>query len=74
MRMSVPCQTSNYLFFGSENVEECLSPAEKEIIRVYRSLDDRRKKCIQETLRYFKESSKKKNEWLKTELSKNHFL
>ncbi len=52
--------TPNYLFFGSEDVEERLSPAEKEIIRVYRSLDGGRKKCIQETLRYFKESSKKK--------------
>lgn len=52
--------TPNYLFFGPEDEEERLSPAEKEIIRMYRSLDDGRKKCIQETLGYFKESSKKK--------------
>lgn len=52
--------TSNYLFFRSEGKEELLLPAGKEIIRVYRSLDDGRKKCTQEILKYFNESSKKK--------------
>lgn len=52
--------TPNYLFFESEDEEDRLSPAEKEIIRVYRSLDNGRKNCIQETLRYFNKSSKKK--------------
>ncbi len=52
--------TPNYLFYGSEDEEERLSPTEREIIRMYRSLDDGRKKCIQETIGYFKESSKKK--------------
>ncbi len=52
--------TPNYLFFGPEDEEERLSPMEKEIIRTYRSLDDGRKKCIQETLGYFKAGGKKK--------------
>lgn len=52
--------TPNYLFYGPEDEEERLSPTEKEIIRMYRSLDDGRKKCIQESIGYFKESSKKK--------------
>ena len=53
--------TPNYLFFGPEDEEERLSSVEKEIIRIYRSLDDGRKKCIQETLGYFKAGRKKKN-------------
>ena len=40
--------------------KEWLLPTEKEIIQVYRDLDDGRKECIQETLGYFKESIKKK--------------
>lgn len=52
--------TPNYLFFGPEDEEERLSPGEKEIIRTYRSLDDGRKKYIQETLRYIKKGSKTK--------------
>ncbi len=52
--------TPNYLFLGPEDEEERLSSAEKEIIRAYRSLDEGRRKCIQETLGYFRESSKKK--------------
>ena len=45
--------TPNYLFLGLEDEEERLSPAEKDIVRIYRSLDDGRKKCIRDTLRYF---------------------
>ena len=40
--------------------KEWLLPTEKEIIQVYRDLDDGRKECIPETLGYFKESIKKK--------------
>ena len=50
--------TPNYLFFGPDDEEERLSPGEKDMIRVYRELDDERKKCIQDTLRYFWESSR----------------
>ncbi len=52
--------TPNYLFFGPEDEEERLSPAERELIRTYRSLDDGRKKCIRDTLGYFKESKRSK--------------
>ncbi len=48
--------TPNYLFFGPEDEEERLSPAERELIRTYRGLDEGRKKCIRDTLGYFKES------------------
>ena len=47
--------TPNYLFFGPEDKEERLSPGEKEMIRMYRSLDVGRKKCITDTLKYFAE-------------------
>ena len=49
--------TPNYLFFGPEDEEERLSLKEKEMIRKYRSLDAGRKKCIEETLKYFAERS-----------------
>ena len=47
--------TPNYLFFGPEDEEERLSPMEKEMIRIYRSLDSGRRKCITDTLKYFAE-------------------
>ena len=45
--------TPNYLFFGPEDEEERLTPAEKDMIRMYRGLDQERKKCIRDTLKYF---------------------
>ncbi len=38
--------TPNYLFFESEDDEERLSPAERELIRTYRSFDEGRKRYI----------------------------
>lgn len=46
--------TPNYLFLGPEDEEERLSPAEKDMVRIYRSFDDGRKKCIRDMLRYFR--------------------
>jgi DNA-binding Xre family transcriptional regulator len=48
--------TPNYLFFGPEDEEERLTPVEKEVIRMYRGLDQGRKKCIRDTLKYFRET------------------
>ena len=50
------CTTPNYLFLA-EDEEERLSPSEKDMIRSYRGLDDGKKKCIRDTLRYFTESN-----------------
>ena len=47
--------TPNYLFFGPEDTEERLSPGEKEMIRIYRSLDIGKRNCIMDTLKYFAE-------------------
>lgn len=44
--------TPNYLFLGHEETVESLSFEEKDIIRMYRDLDEGRKNCIKETLRY----------------------
>ena len=49
--------TPNYLFLGPEDEEERLSPSEKDMIRSYRGLNDGKKKCIRDTLRYFTESN-----------------
>ena len=46
----------NYLFFEVEDKRERLSPKEKEMIRIYRSLDVGRKECIIDTLKYFAEN------------------
>ncbi len=57
--------TPNYLFFGPEDEEERLSPAERELIRTYRSLDEGRKNVSEihwDTLRKAKEV-KGKNKW-----------
>ena len=45
--------TPNYLFLGSD--DESYTQAEKDMIRKYRSLDNGRKKCIRDTLKYFTE-------------------
>lgn len=48
--------TPNYLFFGPEDKDERLTPSEKEMIQIYRSLDNGKKKCIRDTMRYFAEN------------------
>ena len=47
--------TPNYLFYGTD--EENYTKTEKEMIRMYRILDNGRKKCIRDTLKYFAEDS-----------------
>lgn len=47
--------TPNYLFLGWEEEEQRLSIAEKDMIRRYRSLDDGRKKCIRDAIKYISE-------------------
>ena len=57
--------TPNYLFLGPEDEEERLTPEEKELIGMYRKLDDGRKECITQTLKYFacrKKNPKKKSD------------
>ena len=51
--------TPNYLFWGPVDEEERLTPTEKEMIWKYRSLDEGRKKCIQDTLMYITKGSEK---------------
>ncbi len=51
--------TPNYLFFGPYDDEERLSLKEKEMLRMYRSLDDGRKDCFDETLGYLAEYVKR---------------
>lgn len=48
--------TPNYLFYGTVD-QEPLTPAEKEVLQMYRNLDAGRKRCIRETLRYFSEKA-----------------
>lgn len=45
----------NYLFLGTEKSDnvEGLTPLENEVIQLYRSIDDRQKKCIRDTLKCF---------------------
>lgn len=43
--------TPNYLFWGYDEEERPL-PGEKSLIRMYRGLDDARKKCIRDTMKY----------------------
>ena len=45
----------NYLFLGTEETSdiEGLTPMENEVIQLYRSIDDRQKKCIRDTLKCF---------------------
>ena len=45
--------TPNYLFLGPEDEDNRLTPAEKRFIRMYRKLDSKEKKCIQNTLELF---------------------
>ena len=48
----------NYLFLGNEKTKdiEGLTPMESEIILMLRQVDDGRRKCIRDTLRYFTEN------------------
>lgn len=47
--------TPNYLFLGPEDKEERLTLVEREMIEIYRNLDETRKKYIQDTLKYISE-------------------
>ena len=59
--------TPNYLFLGPEDEEERLTPSEKELVGMYRKLDDGRKECITQTLKYFvgKKNPKKKSDQIR---------
>ena len=43
--------TPNYLFLGSDD-EERISMSEKKLLKMYRKLDDDRKQCINDTIRF----------------------
>ena len=51
--------TPNYLFWGVEETEAQLSCSEKEMIRLYRNLEDGKKKCIRDTMKYFSNNVEK---------------
>ena len=48
--------TPNYLFYGEDEVEK-LTPVEKDLVHMFRSLDGGRRKCIRDTLKYFTEGT-----------------
>ena len=43
--------TPNYLFFGSDG-DDCLLIGEKNMLQMYRSLDEGRKKCVRDMIKY----------------------
>ena len=45
--------TPNYLFFGITDEDEMLTSGEKEMIRMYRRLDEARKNCVRDTIKFF---------------------
>ena len=47
--------TPNYLFFGPEDNDERMTPGEKNVIKMYRDLDNEKKKFIREMLGYLTE-------------------
>ena len=49
--------TPNYFFFGSDD-EDRLLIGEKNMIRMYRNLDDGRKKCVRDMIRYLSDADK----------------
>lgn len=49
--------TPNYLFFGSDD-EDRLLIGEKNMIQMYRSLDDGRKKCVLDMIKYLSDAEK----------------
>lgn len=46
--------TPNYLFLGSDE-EDRLSLVEKDMLQSYRKLDEGRKKCVRDTIKFFSE-------------------
>ena len=50
--------TPNYLFFGEDD-EDRLLPGEKNMIQMYRILDDGRKKCVRDMIKYLADSREK---------------
>ena len=46
--------TPNYLFFGSDE-EERLLPGEKNLLQMYRKLNEGKKKCSRDTMKYMVE-------------------
>ena len=49
--------TPNYLFWGAKDEEERLSSIEKEMLRLYRNIDEDKKKWIRDALIYLAESN-----------------
>lgn len=47
--------TPNYLFFGPENEDERMTPVEKNVIKMYRSLENEKKKFVRDMLKYLME-------------------
>jgi len=50
--------TPNYLFFGSDE-ENCISPGEKNMLEVYRKLDDRKKDFVRDMMKYLSDGARK---------------
>lgn len=50
--------TPNYLFWGVEETEDQLSFSEKEMIRMYRNLEDGKKNCLRDIMKYFSKTTK----------------
>lgn len=48
----------NYLFYGKEDLSDRMTHMEREIIHMYRNLDEGKRKCIRDTLKYFSENKK----------------
>lgn len=49
--------TPNYLFFGSDD-EDRLLIGEKNMIQMYRRLDDEKKKCVFDMIKYLSDAEK----------------
>ena len=47
--------TPNYLFFGPEDEDERMTPVEKNVIKMYRSLENEKKKFVRDMLKYLME-------------------
>ena len=50
--------TPNYLFFGPDDEEDCLTLRERNMISLYRKLDEGRKNCVEEMLAYIANGNK----------------
>lgn len=53
--------TPNYLFLGSDE-EDRISLSEKNLLQMYRSFDDGRKKCIRDLVKYLSDENVKEGE------------